>query len=67
MIEPLWRQDATFYEALLSQHGVYVLTRVPHVNPRVTHEKFGIFADKEIEAHDVTVAYLFSLLHVVME
>jgi hypothetical protein len=67
MLKSLWRQDSTFYQALLSQHGVCVLARVPHVSHRVMHGKFGIFADERIEAHDVTVAYLFSLPHLVME
>lgn len=40
MEESVGKQEATFYETLLTQHGLFVLTRVAHMYSRMSHGLF---------------------------
>jgi len=55
MIEPLWRKDRKFYEALLAQRGFPVFASVSHIDDWMAHGELIVLAYVRLEARDVYI------------
>jgi hypothetical protein len=51
-MRPLWRNDCTFYKALLAQTGFLVFASVSHMDIRMAHVELEVHAYVRINAHD---------------
>jgi hypothetical protein len=51
----LWRNDKTFYYALLEQTGFLFFASVSHMDDRMSHRELEILAHVRIEAHYVYI------------
>jgi len=53
MIQPLWRNDGTFYKSHIAQTGFLVFASISHMDDRMAHGELVFHAYVLIEAHDV--------------
>ena len=55
MVQPLWRNDRTFYLTIHMQAGFLVFARVSRVYDGMAHVELEVFADAWVEAHYIYV------------
>ena len=51
MIQPLWRNDRTFYKAFLAQAGFIFFASVSHMDDRIAHGELEVLAYVRIGSH----------------
>ena len=56
MIQPLWRNDRTFYEAIHTQEFL-VFARVFHMDDGKVNREREVLTDVRVEAHYIHVLY----------
>jgi hypothetical protein len=55
MLQPLWWNDRTFYEAIRTKAGSLVFERISHMEDRMAHVEFIVLADVRVQAHYIQV------------
>jgi len=66
IIQSLWRNDSTFYEALLAQTGFLVFASVSHMDERMAHRELVVFTYIRVKAHDVYILNSLALLGLIV-